>query len=89
MLSAYTYFLFNVVGDNVEGLEIARQAVERAPSVLENRLTYIKLLIVMQQFAEASKQITTLEKLDRFGAYAREIEIRKGALSTAMKAAAK
>ena len=77
--------LVNNVGNYRDAVAMASHAIEIAPYSLTNRVSYIKLLIVSRQYAQAHEQIEKAKRADKWGIYSQQIAEQEQALTLAQK----
>lgn len=74
VLFAWSDFQFRTMHDRDGALKAAYQAVEAAPSVQENQLTFVKFLLNLGQPEDAKKQIARLRQLDDMKVYGEQLD---------------
>jgi hypothetical protein len=67
LLTVYGQYEINVRHDFVSGTRLFRRAVTLAPGVAQYRINLINLLLVMGKVPAASRELTALRRLNRFG----------------------
>ncbi|MGH8470588.1 MAG: tetratricopeptide repeat protein [Gammaproteobacteria bacterium] len=74
VLTVASNLLANDLGNYTDALGLSREAVNANPGELQWRLNLANLLIAMNRFDEAQKELSIVRTRDRFGAYSLRIQ---------------
>lgn len=67
LMTIYGYFRINKLGDFDTGLKLFREVVERFPGESQHWINLINLLIVMERYEDAERQLERLRTIDSYG----------------------
>ena len=83
VLTVFGNYALNVMQDYDLALRLMRDAVEQRPKVLQYHENLVKVMIFLHQFANAEREITQMEQLDRLGTESARIDSLRHRLTEA------
>ncbi len=83
LLTLYGYFRINKLGDFTTGLGIFREVVDRFPGESQHWVNLINLLIVMERYDDAERQLERLRNTSSYGGTTALFEMLEHEINTA------
>ncbi|MGB5541660.1 MAG: tetratricopeptide repeat protein [Gammaproteobacteria bacterium] len=85
LLTIYGFFRINKLGDFDSGLELFREVVERYPGESQHWVNLINLLIVMERYEDAERQLELLRTSNSYGGNAALYDMLENEINTARR----
>jgi len=85
LLTIYGFFRINKLGDFESGLKLFREVVEKYPNESQHWVNLINLLIVLERYEDAERQLDRLRNIGSYGGNTALYEMLEQEIKTARK----